>query len=820
VKTVQNSKLLVLAVLVAAFSLPVHAQEPVTHLIPTPKQIEIAGGRLHLRAGARIVASAKELAPLARVLCDDLQKVSGLELSPAEGIGKAGDIVLSIDNSLPSDEVRHWPYTVAISDRIAVAGRDYNATAMGTATLLQLLEIGSDGIDLPRLSLSDYSAAEYPGLMLDVARQDNSLQDVRNCVDLCRLYKVRYLHLHLNDMEAFVFPSKLFPELGTHNGAAHGGPKCKLWDRDELLATIQYADQRGVALVPELETVFHTGSMMNDLPKVFGGPGVLNIGSEKLYQSLEPLIEEMCDVFESSPFFQIGCDEASIGGVLEAPGTKEYMQQHGIKDGDDLYRFHIDRLDKVVKRKGKRTIVWQDCPLPLDNKNIISMVWHIDLDHGDTAKLIKQGYPTIQVTWTPSCNSSVKDMFGWRPFDEQIAPSRLAMGSELVLWEQNGSVAIPMLRQRLPARQQWTYSPAASLSYSQFVDNLMHTDSLLDPLITGMTATETGLTQTVGQSLRAGGIGSFPDSIFVKSVRISLKSNIKGASIRYAITQIPTYDAASLYGNEPTANSPIANGTIIVSPPEGEAVCVQSRLFDEAGKRLGGIWSRTYRWQPYTIAVKGTIADGDNRFGKSVTIETLDAVAGGTVRYSVGQPVTEKSPILDKPITVEKSNDVSIRFFDAQGKPRGLAWKESYRKVDFDPTNITYKKPVISWGSSSRQAAEVAVDGVVDHEQFLDIQPAPQEFAIDLEAAKNLNKVVLYTYWDGGRFYQYKIDVSTDHKQWTTVADASKNHKTATDKGYAHSFKPIEARYIRVTMLRNSANPGLHIVELRAYEAK
>lgn len=495
--------------------------------------------------------------------------------------------MLSIDNSLRTGDARHWPYTLAVADRVRIDGRDYNAAAMGTATLLQLLEIGPNRIDVPRISLSDFSAAEYPGLMLDVARQNNTLQDVRNCVELCRLYKVRYLHLHLNDMESFMFPSKLFPKLGTHNGSAFGGPKCKLWDRDELLATIKFADERGVAIVPELETVFHTGAMMQDMPSEFGGPGVLNIGSEKLYQSLEPLIEEICDVFKSSPFFQIGCDEASIGGVMEAPGTKQYMEQHQIKSGEDLYRFHINRLDKVVTRKGKRTIVWQDCPLPLDNKNIICMIWHIDFDHGDTSKLIKAGYPTIQVTWTPSVNSSVKQLFDWRPFDEQIVPSKLAMGSQLVLWEQNGSVAIPALRQKLPARQQWTYSHDASLSYSQFAESLAHTDSLLDPLISGMAVSETGLTQNVAQWLQAGGIGPKPDDTFVKSVRISLKSNMQGAKAHYTTTQIPTYSTTSLYGTEPTADSPIADGPITVSPPDGEAVCVAARLFDEAGKPAG-----------------------------------------------------------------------------------------------------------------------------------------------------------------------------------------------------------------------------------------
>ena len=163
------------------------------------------------------------------------------------------------------------------------------------------------------------------------------------------------------------------------------------------------------------------------------------------------------------------------------------------------------------------------------------------------------------------------------------------------------------------------------------------------------------------------------------------------------------------------------------------------------------------------MRVKGTVAAGDNRFGKAVTVELLDALAGGTVRYAVGTAGHRRQPgAWTSRSCVDKSAEVAIGFFDRQGKPRGLAWKQNFRKVDFDPTNVTYKKPVILWGSSTKQAAEVAVDGVVDHEQFLDIQPAPQQFGIDLEGVKTLNKVVLYTYWDGGRFYQYKIDASTD----------------------------------------------------------
>ena len=343
---------------------------------------------------------------------------------------------------------------------------------------------------------------------------------------------------------------------------------------------------------------------------------------------------------------------------------------------------------------------------------------------------------------------------------------------------------------------------------------------MLDPLYSGITAEEKGLTQSVAEWLAAGGMEMMPDYMFSKRLTLTFKTFVPGAKVRYTVRQLPKFNPSSFYGSEPTADSTIADGPIVISPPQGEAVAVEARLFDDAGKPLGGAWSRVYRWQPYVVGVKGTVAEGDNRFGKSVEIALQSRPSEGTIRYAVGRRLSASSPVFDKPITVAKSAEVTIGYFDAAGKQHGLVWKRQFRKVDFDPTNLTYKKPVILWGNSTKQAAEVAVNGIVDHEQYLDIQPAPQQFAVDLEDRKTLDKVVLYTFWDGRRYYQFKIDVSTDGRKWTTVADASKNRTVATEDGYARLFPPVAARYIRVTMLHNSANPGLHIIELRAFAPK
>jgi len=34
-----------------------------------------------------------------------------------------------------------------------------------------------------------------------------------------------------------------------------------------------------------------------------------------------------------------------------------------------------------------------------------------------------------------------------------------------------------------------------------------------------------------------------------------------------------------------------------------------------------------------------------------------------------------------------------------------------------------------------------------------------------------------------------------------------------------HKFDPVKASYVRVNMLKNSSNPAVHIVEVRAFEA-
>jgi hypothetical protein len=91
---------------------------------------------------------------------------------------------------------------------------------------------------------------------------------------------------------------------------------------------------------------------------------------------------------------------------------------------------------------------------------------------------------------------------------------------------------------------------------------------------------------------------------------------------------------------------------------------------------------------------------------------------------------------------------------------------------------------------------------------------------VDLERAANVTRIQVYPYWDSGRYYQYTVEVSTDGKAWTQVADRSQNTRPATPEGDTIELAARPVRFVRVTLTHNSANPSVHLVELRVFEAE
>ena len=204
-------------------------------------------------------------------------------------------------------------------------------------------------------------------------------------------------------------------------------------------------------------------------------------------------------------------------------------------------------------------------------------------------------------------------------------------------------------------------------------------------------------------------------------------------------------------------------------------------------------------------------------FASKAIVSFKQHVTGGSIRYTLdGKTPDVNSPAYSAPIVLDKTTTVTARYFDVTGKPLGYIWSTTYHE-----RNLALNKPVEASGNKNPgERPEFAVDGSTDIAKYWGTIPAPQWLRVDLEKEYTIDRIHIYPYWDGSRYYQYTIEVSLDGKTWSQVVDASKASTAETDKGHLHVIKPTPARYVKVTILKNSDNPAIHLVELQVFEAR
>lgn len=126
--------------------------------------------------------------------------------------------------------------------------------------------------------------------------------------------------------------------------------------------------------------------------------------------------------------------------------------------------------------------------------------------------------------------------------------------------------------------------------------------------------------------------------------------------------------------------------------------------------------------------------------------------------------------------------------------------------------NLALNKPLTVSGGSNESAINDGQTG-----GFWDGGVAPAEFEIDLQTGCFIESMKALTYYGDGRIYHYEIYTSLDGRTFTLAAEKNNNNQ-ATSAGETYTFaEPINARYVRVVMTYNSANPSVHMKEFEVW---
>jgi hypothetical protein len=584
-------------------------------LIPYPKRFAPGEGCLQLSSASRIVAVTPSLGPLAEIVSDEIHLATGLRLPVAAGTAQAGDIVLKVNAALRADEeiltvreqkivrVRDYVHTLTVDQQAVVEGFDYRAVAEGTATLLQALTVQGTSVQLPRMTVKDWPYADFTGVMVDLGRQQIPLAALEQTIQACRVYKVRYLHLHLTDDQGWTFPSAAYPLLGSRNTASHGGIPPTVYDREALKRLAAFAEARGVTLVPEIDLPGHSAAMRRAMPELFGAIGpdgkpidlpMIHIGKAETYAALDAILGEACEVFAHSPYFHIGGDETTMGKLLELPDTKRYMEQNGLKDGRALFHHFMRRLNEMVRKRGKVAIIWEGAG-NFASDDIIHMPW---ADRNRTAaKFVAKGLPIITVPWVYGVPWPEWSIFVCN--GDTLKRTDPVLGGMLPMWEMSAEALISRYLPRIPDRQERTWGPDNTFTEEEFIRRRTATESLVARLIAPVQIHAQGLFD-LKTNMPADSGGEFG-----KTLTVTLDCVVKSGTIHYTVDN-----------SDPTAASPCYDGPLVFTADTN----LRAGLFGTNGKPIGHFSARNFRFlnheQNLTTGKPVTISggtQGDNK---------------------------------------------------------------------------------------------------------------------------------------------------------------------------------------------------------------
>ena len=290
-------------------------------------------------------------------------------------------LITSKTTQLPSPE----SYTLSVtSQRIEIRATSGAGLFYGMQTLLQLMQPASTGsYSVPSVEIEDTPRFAYRGLMLDVSRHFSTKEFIKKQIDALAYYKINRLHLHLTDAAGWRLEIKKYPLL-TDFAAWRTDPTWKKWwnggrkylrydepgasggyyTQDDIREIVEYARQRHITVIPEIEMPGHSEEVLAAYPQLScSGEPYKNsdfcVGNEETFTFLENVLTEVMELFPSE-YIHVGGDEAGKSAWKTCPKCQKRMKDEHLANVDELQSYLIHRIEKFLNNHGRRLLGWDE----------------------------------------------------------------------------------------------------------------------------------------------------------------------------------------------------------------------------------------------------------------------------------------------------------------------------------------------------------------------------------------------------------------------------------------------------------------------------
>ena len=185
--------------------------------------------------------------------------------------------------------------------------------------------------------------------MHDTGRNFQSIDQLKEQLDILAKYKYNIFHWHLTDYPGWRLESKLYPELQSEKTFSRDIGK--YYTQEDFKEILAYCKERHITVIPEFDIPGHTDAFR----KAFG---FTTMKDEKVLPILLELFDELTDLAdaEEMPYIHIGTDE-----VRNKP---EYVEDETILT-----------IMNHVKNKGREVIVWKEGIVIKEDTTSINQLW-------------------------------------------------------------------------------------------------------------------------------------------------------------------------------------------------------------------------------------------------------------------------------------------------------------------------------------------------------------------------------------------------------------------------------------------------------------
>ncbi|WP_222537686.1 family 20 glycosylhydrolase [Pedobacter polysacchareus] len=327
-------------------------------------------------------------------------------------------ILLKLDKSIAKEG-----YILNINQNsLVISAADPTGIFYGIQSLLSTFPPQKGGVKVANINIQNALVQDQPrfpfrGLMIDVARNFQTKEEIIKLLDLMGMYKLNVLHFHLNDDEGWRLEIQGLPEL-TEIGSRRGHPidsnanylipsfgsgpflnnphGSGHYSTADFIAILKHANARHIRVIPEIEAPGHARAAVRSMEMRYhrlmkaGKPeaaaeyllqdlndrstyrsvqnwndNVMDPALPSAYNFMEKVTDEIMAMYKAAnaplETIHFGGDEVPDGAWEASPASLAFVKANPeLKDVNGLWAYFYTRLYEMLKKKKLYLSGWEE----------------------------------------------------------------------------------------------------------------------------------------------------------------------------------------------------------------------------------------------------------------------------------------------------------------------------------------------------------------------------------------------------------------------------------------------------------------------------